>query len=240
MAPEADSHLCHVLARTRALLESHLLQQQYHKEQQRQKQQDRETELGAGTGGSSSCEDTGSRMVCSLAADGTSTAAVMHNVQQWTAAAADACEDTAMLDDTIDGGKDYPTQQWPPMTSQRSMQPQQARVSKTTEAATAAQDPGVELLVHQLLPKLHTIIISHGAGGKFLHHYGKCCSKLLKVQPGLLLPSVQQLMQTVVLGITRPGGCTVAEPLGVAIDLFCRHGSGVLLETAPLMLQVIC
>lgn len=101
-----------------------------------------------------------------------------------------------------------------------------------------AGDPALQLLLGQIWPQLHSIVTQHGAGGRFLHHYGKCCSRLLKIHPGLLVPQLQQFLQIAVMGIVRPGGCTLAEPFATAIELCCMQGSGVLLESGPHIMQV--
>jgi hypothetical protein len=106
-------------------------------------------------------------------------------------------------------------------------------------AAAAAGDPAVQLLLSRMWPLLHCIIAQHGAAGRLLYHYGKCCSQLLKVQPGLLLPQLQQVLQVVVAGAARPGGCTLlAEPFAAAIEVCCRQGSGVLLDSGLHIMQV--
>jgi hypothetical protein len=106
-------------------------------------------------------------------------------------------------------------------------------------AAAAAGDPAVQLLLSQMWPLLHCIITQHSAAGRLLYHYGKCCSQLLKVQPGLLLPQLQQVLQVVVAGAARSGGSSLlAEPFAAAIEVCCRQGSGVLLDSGLHIMQV--
>lgn len=107
--------------------------------------------------------------------------------------------------------------------------------------AELAKDPAVQLIVTRLWEQLHALVVQHGAAGKFLQHYAKGCSKLLKLQPELLLRPQQQLLQFVevcVLGLVRPGGCALAEPLLASVELLCCQGSDLLLEAAPVMNQV--
>lgn len=103
------------------------------------------------------------------------------------------------------------------------------------------QNPAVQLLLTHIMPQLHTLVVQHAAGGKFLQHYAKCCSKLLKLQPTLLLKPQQQLQQfleVAVAGLARLGGCTLAEPLLLAVELCCQQpGSDLLLESAPCVTQ---
>lgn len=105
-------------------------------------------------------------------------------------------------------------------------------------AATAAHDPAFQLLSNQLWPRLHSLITVHNACGRFLHHYGKCCCRMLKIHPCLLMPRLQQFLQVTVLGIARPGGCTLGESWSAVIEVGCRQGSGILLESGPQIMQV--
>jgi hypothetical protein len=103
-------------------------------------------------------------------------------------------------------------------------------------------DPAVQLVVSQLWSQLHVLVVQHGAAGKCLQHYAKCCSKLLKLRPQLLLKQQQQLVQfleVAVLGLVRPGGCGLGEPLLTAVELCCQQqGPELLLEAGPCINQV--
>jgi hypothetical protein len=104
------------------------------------------------------------------------------------------------------------------------------------------EDPAVQLVLTQLWAQLHALVVQHAAAGKFLQHYAKCCSKLLKLRPELLLRPQQQLLQFLevsVLGLVRPGGSCLAEPLLSAVELCCQQqGATLLLETVPCINQV--
>lgn len=109
-------------------------------------------------------------------------------------------------------------------------------------SAEQPDDPSVQMVLTQLWPLLHALAVQHGGSGRFLQHYAKCCSKLLKIQPELLLKPQQQLQQfleVAVAGLVRPHGCGLAEPLLMAVELCCQQqGSGLLLEAAPCITQV--
>jgi hypothetical protein len=102
-------------------------------------------------------------------------------------------------------------------------------------------DPAVQLVVSRLWTQLHALVVQHSATGKFLQHYAKCCSKLLKLRPELLLRQQQlgQFVEVCVLGL-RPGGHPgLSEPLLGAVELCCQQqGSALLLEAAPCINQV--
>lgn len=102
-------------------------------------------------------------------------------------------------------------------------------------------DPAVQLVVSQLWSQLHVLVVQHGAAGKCLQHYAKCCSKLLKLRPQLLLKQQQlvQFLEVAVLGLVRPGGCGLGEPLLTAVELCCQQqGPELLLGAGPCMNQV--
>jgi hypothetical protein len=105
-----------------------------------------------------------------------------------------------------------------------------------------AEDPAVQLVLTRLWGQLHALVAQHAAAGKFLQHYAKCCSKLLKLRPELLLRPQQQLLQFLevsVLGLVRPGGCCLAEPLLSVVELCCQQqGAALLLESVPCINQV--
>lgn len=129
---------------------------------------------------------------------------------------------------TAFGGK---TDAWLPLDSQ----------PQDSARGDLDSDPAVQLVVSRLWTQLHALVVQHSAAGKFLQHYAKCCSKLLKLRPELLLRQ-QQLVQFVevsVLGLVRPGGCGLGEPLLGAVELCCQQqGSALLLEAAPCINQV--
>lgn len=115
--------------------------------------------------------------------------------------------------------------------------------SSNSTQGDLASDPAVQLVVTHLWSQLHALVVQHAAAGKFLQHYAKGCSKLLKLRPELLLRPQQQLLQFVevcVLGLVRSGGCPVlAEPLLAAVELLSFQGSDLLLlEAAPVINQV--
>jgi hypothetical protein len=102
-------------------------------------------------------------------------------------------------------------------------------------------DPAVQLAASRLWTQLHALVVQHSAAGKFLQHYAKCCSKLLKLRPELLLRQQQlvQFAEVSVLGLVRPGGVGLGEPLLGAVELCCQQqGSALLLEAAPCINQV--
>lgn len=102
-------------------------------------------------------------------------------------------------------------------------------------------DAAVQLVVSQLLSQLHVLVVQHGAAGKCLQHYAKCCSKLLKLRPQLLLKQQQlvQFLEAAVLGLVRPGGCGLGEPLLMAVELCCQQqGPELLLGAGPCINQV--
>lgn len=106
----------------------------------------------------------------------------------------------------------------------------------------ADSDPAVQLVCSRMLDQLHTLVVQHAASGKFLQHHAKCLAKLLKLQPELLLKQQERLVQFVevcVLGLVRPGGCGLAEPLYAAVELCChQQRAALLLEAAPCLNQV--
>lgn len=106
----------------------------------------------------------------------------------------------------------------------------------------SVEGPAVQLVLTRLWGQLHALVVQHAAAGKFLQHYAKCCSKLLKLRPELLLRPQQQLLQFLevsVLGLVRPGGGCLSEPLLSAVELCCQQqGAALLLETVPLINQV--
>jgi hypothetical protein len=221
----ADPLVCHHLMRVRAVLEGRLLLQQ---KQQRQQQQGKAS-CAAGSGDLS---HSAAACICSEAeADA---------LAEQLAAGAAMDEDVQDDSDSSPGLLVRRQQQRLDQEGQDSLgNSSRSAVGARAAAAATVGDPAVQLLLSQMWPLLHSIITQHGAAGRLLYHYGKCCSQLLKVQPGLLLPQLQQVLQVVVAGAARPGGCSLlAEPFAAAIEVCCRQGSGVLLDSGLHIMQV--
>lgn len=125
----------------------------------------------------------------------------------------------------------------PVYDSAQGLQQHATSCVKAAEAA-AEQNPAVQLLLGQLWPQLHCLVKAHSACGSFLHHYSKCCCRLLKIRPCLLMPQFQQYLQVAVVGMARPGGCSLAESLRTAVALCCKQESVMLREIGPLIMQV--
>jgi len=105
------------------------------------------------------------------------------------------------------------------------------------EAVAFHPDPVLKVLLDQLWPKVHVMVLQYNARGRFLTQYGKCCSRLLRIQPSLLLSQLQQFLQVAVVGISRSATCSLAEAFGQVVVLCSRSGSELLLENSALIIQ---
>lgn len=108
----------------------------------------------------------------------------------------------------------------------------------SSHAAAVAGDPTMQLLLDQLWPQLHVSVLQYNASGRFLSQYGKCCSRLLRIHPGLLLSQLQPFLQVAVVGISRNATSSLADTFGQVVVLCSRPGSEVLLENSALIIQV--
>ncbi|KAF6260657.1 hypothetical protein COO60DRAFT_876514 [Scenedesmus sp. NREL 46B-D3] len=224
--------------RVRAVLEGRLLLQQKQQRTQQQQQQQRGKHRCAAAG---SGDGNVPGVIHAAAACGCAEADVDARAGQLAAGAA-MDEDVQDDSDSSPG----PPAAWHQQRLDRGAQDSlgnggcNAAAAAAAASAAAASDPAVQLLLSRMWPLLHDIITQHGAAGRLLYHYGKCCSQLLKVQPGLLLPQLQQVLQVVVAGAARPGGCSLlAEPFAAAIEVCCRQGSGVLLDSGSHIVQAL-
>eukprot|EP00775_Hariotina_reticulata_P011810 gene11810-11954_t len=112
-------------------------------------------------------------------------------------------------------------------------------LSSLSQAAAVAGDPAMQLLLDQLWPQLHVSVLQYNASGRFLSQYGKCCSRLLRIHPGLLLSQLQPFLQVAVVGISRNATSTLAETFGQVVVLCSRPGSELLLENSALIIQAV-
>jgi hypothetical protein len=236
----ADALVCHHLMRVRAVLEGRLLLHQNQQRQLQRMQQQQQQQQQQGRGACAAGLEHGS---------GVSSAAAACHCAEADALADQLAAGAAMDEDAQDDSDSSPGPLIPRRQQRQGHESHDsiagngsrnlAGARAAAAAAAAAGDPAVQLLLTQMWPLLHCIITQHGAAGLLLYHYGKCCSQLLKVQPGLLLPQLQQVLQVVVAGAARPGGSSLlAEPFAAAIEVCCRQGSGVLLDSGLHIMQV--